>query len=147
MMSSIYSTNASRPYTVKPNSTDTKKGRIEGLSRYKALMCICINLCDKQSASSLNCKAKKKKRDLLSESFASFHHLSSIFCLHCYSEIISLFKCYSFDHWCAMAEFFPLVSLLLREQRGKNTTSALNFKLLLPALALLLTALYSNFVM
>lgn len=124
----LYGTNASRPYTVKLNSTVRKKGKLGDLgreSKYKVLLCICMHCCDKQSASSLLTAEQKKKRMKIFfpgkfQSFSSFHHLSSIFCLHCYNEIISLFKSYrSFDHWCAMAEFFLLVSLLLWEQRGK----------------------------
>lgn len=62
---------------VKPNSTVTKKGRLGELgrgSRYKVLMCICINFCDKESASSLlTAEHKKENDDLLSgKSFKVF---------------------------------------------------------------------------
>lgn len=135
----VYGTNASWPYMAKPDSTVTKTGRLRDLgraSRYKVLMCICINFCDKESASSLlNCRAKKKKREWRFafwydfQSSASFHHLSPIFCLHCYNKIISLFKGYrSFDHWCAMDEFFPHF-ITVKRTKGENLTSAQSFKL------------------
>lgn len=123
---------------MEPNSTLIKKGRTEGLNRgnrQKVRMCICINLCDKQSASSLLTEKPKKKTK---------KQLSSVFPvtmrLYLYSEITEVLI--TDVPW--LNSF--LVSLLLREQKGKNPTSPQNFKLPLTVSALLLTVLYASFL-